>query len=194
MRAGSIMGVIDHALDLLAIGAIATEGGELCARAGLMLLASLPASASADGKWGEALAEGVTPSLLISDGGGLRPTLDRLLQTPAFDQAISEHFTQREVGPFAPLLASDLAEAAKAAGPSFLEDVSRALGDGAVWGSQDVSQKLLESLALSATGDASAAVRVSRLLEVIKRQPRGHHGTNLPGVDWAEAGVLAFAS
>jgi serine/threonine protein kinase len=194
MRAGSIMGVIDHALDLLAIGAIATEGGELCARAGLTLLASLPASASADGKWGETLAEGVTPSFVISDGGGLRPALDRLLQTAAFGQAISEHFTQREVGPFAPLLASELAAAAKAAGHSFLEDVSRALGEGAVWGSQDVSQKLLESLALSATGNKSAAARVSRLLDGVKRQPRGHYGTNLRGVDWAEAGVLAFAS
>lgn len=146
---GSVIGVLDHALDLLAAIADAGGGREEWFHAVVALLASIPAAPPFDGEWGHSAAVEFQQRLCRAMPA-LEQTLSAVLQEPRADDVISERFFYKEFLPFASELGTTLCRVAGALSPHALEDVASAVGRGSVIGDPAVALAVLTSLAETA--------------------------------------------
>jgi tRNA A-37 threonylcarbamoyl transferase component Bud32 len=146
---GSVIGVLDHALDLLAIIAETGDGRGEWFRAVVALLSTMPAEPPFDGEWGHSAAaefrdrlNRALPSLV--------QTLSEVLQEPRLDEVLSQRFFYKEFLPFAADLGKALCQVATTQSPHVLEDVASAIGAGAVIGDPNVALSVLTHLAQAA--------------------------------------------
>ena len=167
LERGSVIGVLDHALDLLAVVANAGEGREDWFRATVALLAAMPAAPPFDGEWGHTAAAEFRDRLNRALPS-LEQTLSDVLQEPRSDDVISQRFFYKEFVPFAALLGTTLYRVAIAQSPHALEDVAAAIGAGSVIGDPEAALAVLTHLARTADMESD----LSTLYEDARRSKR----------------------
>lgn len=147
MRRGSILGVIDHAIDILSAASIDPIAGAPWSDIGLALLAALPATINAFQEWGETLAEDISASLESADAPLFPKFASTLISRPSFAQAISERFTHKEVSPFSSVVASTFYTGVCRHSPYLLQDLCCGIAEGARHGDPNVAKALLVGVA-----------------------------------------------
>jgi hypothetical protein len=194
---GSVLGAVEHGLDIVELASRAAGGGDAWFRRGIAVLALIPPVPSATGVWGPRAAAGLREVL---DGGDpLREGLERLFTGVAFAQAVAERFLHAPMRAFVPKLASSMLLLA-------VEDEQRAhlrheiafgVANGTRYGSDEVVRTFFFELAMAADcpeqsrnqlraflGNVSVADR--RTLSQIDKHVLG----KLP--DWLKAGVESY--
>jgi serine/threonine-protein kinase len=145
MHRGSILGVIDHALDIILVSVGNGEEGSAWSDIGLSLLAAPPATTLAFQEWGEELADEFT-----ADSGSPNLQFPKyasiLVARRGFADAIAERFTQRELSPLIPAIAQVFYESVCRQSPYLLQDLAQGIANGVRYGDANTAKKLLLAL------------------------------------------------
>jgi len=147
MRRGSVLGVVDHALDLVLVASRGPEEAAPWVDLGLALLAAPPATPMPSTDWGGARAEKFGDDLQLDQAELFPRWLAALVAQPGFGQAIAQRFTHRELDSFVPTLGKELHETVRRRSEYLLEDLARGIAEGTTFGDPAVAGKLLLSVA-----------------------------------------------
>jgi hypothetical protein len=178
MCRGSILGVLDHALDILLISTKDPCAGTAWTDVALSLIASLPSRPAAFTDWGERLADEFGLDLLQEEPMFPKKLAGFFAQS-GFSDAVAERFVHKELAPISKDLAASLFESAHARSPHLLEDLARGIGAGARYGDVQLSKTLLTELAILAGCDNSTLKRLDQTLDGVQTDKKP------PGTNWA---------
>jgi len=161
---GSVLGAIEHGLDIAELASRAKSGGARWLRRGAALLALVPPIPSAAGSWGRQAANGAKEILSAEDP--LPLALERLFGGVGIAQAIAERFTHSAFRGFvADLATTMLAVASQDAERVHVRDeLALGIADGTKYGSDEVVRNLLLELATAGGLEDQDRVRLRALL------------------------------
>ena len=148
IAAGSVVGVIDHALDLLCLAARSRSVGETWADFAFALLAALPASPTSTPDW-SAHAQYVEQTFRDRGADALEDHLVGLVNSSDLESAVAERFVYAEARPFTKRLARFLWEHARHA-QHILEELGRGIALGVRYGDPATARALLVELGVLA--------------------------------------------
>jgi hypothetical protein len=193
---GSVLGAVEHGLDIVELASRATDGGEAWFRRGVAVLALIP-SIPPVGVWGPRAAIGLRE--VLSGEDPLHEGLARLFQGVAFAQAVAERFMHAPMKSFVPKLASAMFALA-------LEDEQRAhlrdelafgVANGTRYGSDEVVRTFFIELATAADCGDQTRSQLKALLgnaSIADRRAVGQIDKRVLGKlpDWLKAGVESY--
>lgn len=161
---GSVLGAIEHGLDIAELASRAKSGGARWLRRGAALLALVPPVPSAAGSWGRQAANAAREILASQDP--LPLALERLFGGVGIAQAIAERFSHSAFRGFVPDLATTmLAVATQDAERVHIRDeLALGIADGTKYGSDEVVRNLLLELATAGGIEDQDRVRLRALL------------------------------
>jgi serine/threonine protein kinase len=176
LERGSVLGVLDHVLDLLAAITAAEQGRDRWLRLSVALLTAMPAAPPFDGDWGRSAAAEFIDRL-NRELPSLEQLLSDVLQQPRLDDVISQRFFYKEFLPFASTLGEAVYKAVANQSPHTLEDVAAAVGLGSLIGDPVVALTILTELARASQAESDLATvfettrRAKRMVGKVAKPP-----------------------
>jgi hypothetical protein len=189
LSAGSLVRMIDYALDLLLIAKEAGDKYEGFALAGLTLLLQTRPEPGAVPVWGRRIAENCPTFGQASKLESFYSICDSVLIGARVDEFFAERLLYPEVAAFGDLLLKGLLHGNS--DPNDLEDIALGIAKAARFGNAPLIQALLRSLIRSANVDASAQAKFEKGVQHILmggNRPQ----LDLTGLPWAEPALGEF--
>jgi hypothetical protein len=161
---GSVLGAIEHGLDIAELASRAKTGGERWLQRGAALLALVPPLPSTTGTWGRQAANAARE--ILANENPLPLALERLFGGVAFAQAIAERFSHAVFRSFVPSLAATLFTVAvqDEERAHLRDELALGIANGTRYGSDEVVRHLLLELATAGGVEDQDRVRLRALL------------------------------
>lgn len=161
---GSVLGAVEHGLDIAELASRGKVSGEPWVRRGAALLALVPPQPSTSGTWARQAANAAREILANTDP--LPLALERLFGAPSFGQAVAERFTHAAFRGHVRALAEALYAAAvqDAERAHVRDELALGVANGTSYGGDEVVRNLLIELATAGGVEDQDRVRLRALL------------------------------